>query len=153
MSIRDSIRDELYGDGPEAELKSERQAAAYENLLDDDEDPWAATKELLIYAIVEAGILGLIFFAPHWVAGFAYEVRAMPYIIVMIFALGFLISFRSIKLLRTRVFKKDPTEEDGIAAAYTRDIDRENRFNNWLLGAAGGLVNLIGFFLLLALFA
>lgn len=149
MSIRDKIRDKLYGSA-EDEAESESKAARFASLAEPDSDPFAAQKRLVISLIVEAAILAVIFFFPRSVRNFVYD--ATEFSILTSFALGFLIGFTAYRVLKTDVLSdRDTPVQSGVMSGYSGYERRQRQFTIWLVASAGGVFNTLFLFLLLTI--
>ena len=148
MGIQDKIRDELYGSA-EDELKSEREAAALGELTDTSQLPFVVEKRLAICLLLEAAGLAFIFFFPR-VAG-SYFARVPHIVVIGWFVLGFVIGFAAYTVLRTEVLpENDVSIDSGVMSGYSAYESRQRQFSVYLAGAAGGVVNLVIFFILLS---
>lgn len=149
MSIRDKIRDSLYG-GAEDEAKSERNAAAIESFTDSMERPFGAQKRLVLALLVEAVVIAVIFVSPRRAITYA---GYSPYFAIMAaFALGFTMAFAGATLMNSSLLANDdPPIEDGIMSGFYEQERRERQFKLWLTAVAGGVFNVILLYVLVTI--
>jgi len=151
VSIGDKIRDELYGSS-EDEAQSENSAAAYEELLEADGQPFGGQKIFIYCAAAEAIVLALILFYPSYVHGIIDWFDTLIYGSIITFSIGFLATFTAYRILKNDVFgDKNVPVDSGVMSGYSGYERRQRQFTIWLVAAAGGVANML-LLLLLMLF-
>jgi len=150
MSIRDEIRDDIYGDGEDAAKRGET-AAELADLVDDDAPPFAGRKLVAYCAVAEAIVILGILFAPRYVRGLiVIAPEAVIGSVLVPFVIGFITAFTAYRILRNDVLpSRDIPVDDGVMSGYSGYEARQRRFTIWLVAAAGGILNVLLLSLLL----
>ena len=155
MSIRDKVRDSLYG-GRDADARNEEAAMSIANFTDKLERPFPAVKTLILCLVVEAAIIAIQIFAP-WVVMYLMTLSLGLFRLAALgtFALGYLIAYTSIRIIRSLRTLKDADQpiESGVMSGFSYEIQRERRMFTWLICAAAGALNTIALFLMQAAWA
>ena len=150
MSIRDKVRDSLYG-GRDADARNEEAAMSIANFTDKLERPFPDGKTLIGCLVVEATIIAIKFFAP-WVVMDLMTLSLGLFRLAALgtFALGYLIAYATIRIMRSlKTFKDtDHPIESGVMSGFSYEIQRERKMFTWLICAAAGALNTIVLFLL-----
>lgn len=150
MSMRDKIRDQLYGSA-EDEAKYEASAEAFGLVT----DPRSQRKTLLIALAVDALLAILVIFAPDYVAGAASrDGESLYFALIVPFMTGFVITFSLYRMYHQAFHPggKHPRIEDGVMSGFSGYDQRSSEWTVWFIATGGGAVNLIALFVLSVIF-
>ena len=147
MSIRDKIRDQLYGSA-EDERKSEERAAELGDLDESLGNPFAAAKLLGVCIVIEGTAIALQIFARNWVRHVIAEREGVIIAFYGPFILGFLLGFSGYKFWRSSWSRTASATTSDDMPAIT-DYDRgEPKMAIWFVSAAAGVLNTLMLFVL-----
>ena len=150
MSIRDQIRDDIYGsDQDDEKIELADASVRFSDLLESDR-PYETPKTLLICVLAEIALIGAIFFGSRLVFVLMASQLVVYVVIGMIlvpFLLGFTIAFTAYRLVKER-FSRPEVPFDGPMSLIDRS-SADSQMAIWFVSAAGGLANLAGFWILL----
>lgn len=147
MSIRDKIRDELYG-GEEDERKNEERAAEFEDVEVALGNPFAAAKLLGVCVLIEGTWIALQIFAKNWVRHLMEEREGVVLGFYGPFILGFLLAFSAFKFWRSS-WSRPGAGKTGEDMPVFTDYDRgEPKMAIWFVSAGGGMLNTLVLFAL-----
>ena len=120
MSIRDEIRDDIYGSADDS-AKREETAADLADLVDQDAPPFAGRKLFAYCAVAEAVVILAILFAPRYVRGLiVMEPEGMIGSVLVPFVIGFITAFTAYRILRNDVLpSRDIPVDDGVMSGYS----------------------------------
>src|SRR5438552_1339002 len=110
MSLQDKIRDQLYGSVQDEE-KSEQSAAGLGDFLESQDRPYAAPKTLLVCLLVEAAVLGAIYFKARSVWNIVSTGQGLYIGLGVPFFLVFMIAFAAYKILKWKFSPPSPPPE------------------------------------------
>ena len=150
MSIRDKIRDDLYGSEAD-ERKSEATASALSEFTDTMDRPFAAQMRLGVAVLIEALCIGAILVFPRQV--YMIGVAALAYVAMAVFAVGAVIGFTASTLLYQWSQARDsmPVEDGDLMSGFEAEERRQSQFQIWFAAAAAGIANFILLYALLQL--
>jgi hypothetical protein len=143
MSIRDKVRDTLYGSAAD-EAESERRGASYAALTDSVDRPFGAQRRLAWCAAAEAIVVAVILFAPGYVRGLLDWLDTLFYAAAVTFGIGFFAAFSAYKVFKEDIRPdSDVPVDSGVMSGYSGYDRRQRQFIVWLVAAAGGAVNIL----------
>jgi hypothetical protein len=151
MSIRDKVRDTLYGSAAD-EAESERSAAGYSDLLNEADRPFAGQKRIVFCLAAEVFVVAVIILAPGYVRGLIDWPDTLIYAAAIPFAIGFFAAFTAYRIFKNDIRPdRDEPVNSGVMSGYSGYDRRQRQFAVWLVAAAGGVVNMLLLFLLLVI--
>jgi len=111
-----------------------------------------AKRRLVIVLLIECGLIGLLFLFPE---RFSFLAKLSVYVTVLIeFWLGFVFAFAVATIVLTRVVSFDDLPSDGgPMSGYAESVRRTTKYKIWFIASAGGVLNVILFYVLLATWA
>jgi len=149
MSMRDRIRDQLYGSA-EDEARRENAAGAFASLTDPLDQPRSARKTLFIALGVEALLAGLACLAPGYVSGLLNDGEALYFAILVPFLTGFAIAFSLYRMYHQAFHPggKHVRVRDGVMSGFSGYDERSSEWTVWFLATGGGVLNLVALYVL-----
>lgn len=139
MSIRDKIRDELYGSDDDDRAIQE-SIEEYEKLSKSLSPPFAAFFTLAVCLLIEGTWIGLQFFARSWVRHFSEDEDVILLGILGPFVLGFFLVFSACKLWRSSWTVEPPTTRDDMPT-FTDYNRGEPKMAIFFVSVGGGILN------------
>jgi len=150
MSLRDSIRDELYGPDEDS-VVDEVALPAYSEIIESASDPRFAFKVLAITVPAEVGLIAMFLAADNTLAGLL-DLENYVCLAMIAFAIGFLIAFPIYRLIEQKLGHRGPSISlsPGVLSGYTGH-EPTGYIGIWFISAGAGVLNVFLFYALLQL--
>jgi hypothetical protein len=139
-------------DTEEDKAQREAMANAAGEVIDSMDDPVGAQKTLFVCSLCVAGIYGLAFFAPYWIAALEFEYQIFLYL--TLFACGFLIGFALFRLYQFYFVRRRELNNiaSGVMGGYEYYSQQNRRWKIWVVAATAAVFNVIAFNVFLSVF-